>query len=234
MPAISVCFLHVGADHAIPSFMVASVKAAMPGAEVVQMTDQATSAVPGVDSVIRQDWDGKKLMIYRLAHLAALERTACVLVDTDVVVQRSLAPVFERAFDVALTVRHEPVRTLDKTKDLAPEMPYNTGVMFSREPRFWKAALERCRALPEKQHDWWGDQVSVKQVADTGQFNVLELPCEVYNYSPSTESEDVGERHVVHYKGARKVWMKQRFLGAPRRRGLLARVLLDIFRSRGR
>ena len=234
MPAISVCFLHVGADHAIPSLMVASVKAAMPGTEIVQMTDQATPAVPGVDSVVRQDWDGKKLMIYRLAHLAALERAACVILDTDVVVQRSIAPVFEQAFDVALTVRHEAVKTLDKTKNLTPEMPYNTGVMFSREPRFWKAALEACRALPEKQHDWWGDQLSVKQVADTGQFNVLELPCEVYNYSPGTESEDLGGRHVVHYKGARKVWMKQRFLGAPRRRGLLARVLLDIFRSRGR
>ncbi len=234
MPAISVCFLHVGPDHAIPSFMVASVKAAMPDAEVVQMTDQATPPVPGVDSVLRHEWDGRKLMIYRLAHLAALERPACVILDTDVIVQRSLAPVFERPFDVALTVRHEAVKTLDKTQNLTPEMPYNTGVMFSREPRFWKAALERCRALPGKQHDWWGDQLSVKQVADSGQFNVVELPCEVYNYSPSTENEDVSERHVVHYKGARKLWMKQRFLGAPRKRGLLARVLLDIFRPRGR
>jgi len=232
MPAISVCFLHVGPHHAIPSFMVASVKAAMPGAEIVQMTDQVTAPVPGVDSVVRHEWDGAKLMIFRIAHLAALERAACVILDTDVIVQRSLAPVFEQAFDVALTVRHEPVKTFDKTRDLAAEMPYNTGVMFSREPRFWKAALECCRGLPEKQHDWWGDQVSVKAVADSGQFNVLELPCDVYNYSPSTESEDVGARHVVHYKGARKVWMKQRFLGAPSRRGLLARVLLDIFRRR--
>jgi hypothetical protein len=234
MPSISVCFLHVGADQAIPSLMVGSVKAAMPGAEIVQMTDQATPAVPGVDSVVRQDWDGKKLMIYRLAHLAALGRAAYVILDTDVVVQRSLEPVFEQAFDVALTVRHEAVKTLDKTKNLTPEMPYNTGVMFSREPRFWKAALECCRGLHEKQHDWWGDQLSVKAVADSGRFNVLELPCDVYNYSPRTEDEGLEERHAVHYKGARKVWMKRRFgQSAPRRRGLLARVLADIFQKRG-
>jgi hypothetical protein len=235
MPDPSVCFLHVGADLAIPSLMVASVRAAMPGAEIVQMTDAATAAVPGVDGVIRHDWDGKKLMIFRLAHLAAFERPACVILDTDVVVQHSLAPVFGQAFDVALTVRHEPVRNLDKTRDLAPEMPYNTGVMFSREPAFWRAAVEHCRALPEKNHDWWGDQLSVKHVADTGRFRVIELPCDVYNYSPRTEDEDVRDRHAVHYKGARKVWMKQRFdpYGAARRkRGLLARVLLDIFRPR--
>jgi hypothetical protein len=235
MSAISVCFLHVGADHTIPSIMVASVKAAMPGTEIVQMTDQATAPVPGVDSVVRQDWDGNKLMIYRLAHLAALGRTECVVLDTDVVVQRSLAPVFDQAFDVALTVRHEPVKTLDKTRNLTPEMPYNTGVMFSREPRFWQAALETCRGLPEKQHDWWGDQLSVKAVADSRQFNVLELPCDVYNYSPRTEDEALEGRHAVHYKGARKVWMKRRFgKSPPRGRGLLARVLLDIFRPRGR
>ena len=236
MSSLSVCFLHFGADLAIPSLMVASVRKAMPGAEVVQMTDQRTAAVPGVDSVIRADWDGTKLMIYRLAHLAALERPACVILDTDVVVQRSLEPVFERAFDVALTLRQEPVRTLDKTKDLAPEMPYNTGVMFSREPRFWQAALECCRALPAKNHDWWGDQLSVKQVADSGAFRVIELPCETYNYSPRTEAEDLGERHVVHYKGARKIWMKQRFDpydAVRRKRGMLVRVLLDIFRPRG-
>src|SRR5688572_17696539 len=125
MPALSVCFLHVGADQAIPSLMVASVKTAMPGAEIVQMTDQATPAVPGVGSMIRQEWDGKKLMVFRLAHLAAFERGPCVILDTDVIVQRSLAPVFERSFDVALTVRHEAVKTLDKTKNLTPQMPYN-------------------------------------------------------------------------------------------------------------
>jgi hypothetical protein len=236
MAPVSVAFLHVGADIAIPSLMVASARAAMPAAEIVQMTDQSTAAVPGVDAVIRRDWDNRKMMLFRLAHLAALERPASVILDTDVIVQRPLDPVFERPFDVALTIRHEPIKDLDGV-NITPRMPYNTGVMFSRQPRFWAEALEYCRQLPESHHDWYGDQLSVKHLADSRRFDVLELPCDEYNYSPRTEDEDVTGRYAVHYKGARKEWMLRRFgpratPAAPRQHGLLVQLLLDIFRRR--
>lgn len=236
MPDVSVGFLHVGADIALPSLMVASVRAAMPATEIVQMTDRVTPEVPGVDTAIRHDWDGRKMMIFRLAHLATLDRPASIILDTDVIVQRALDPVFARPFDVALTIRHEPVTDLDGA-NITPQMPYNTGVMFSRQTRFWAEALEYCRRLPDDRHDWYGDQLSVKHVADTGSFKVLELPCDEYNYSPRTEDENIEARYAVHYKGARKEWMVRRFgrrdaRGASRKRGLLAQLLLDIFRAR--
>jgi hypothetical protein len=233
---LSIGFLHVGPDLALPSLMVASARAAMPGAEIVQMTDGETPAVPGVDTLARRDWNGKKLMIFRLAHLAALERTACVLLDTDVIVQRPLEHVFEQPFDVALTVRHERIKDLDGV-NIVERMPYNTGVMFSRAPQFWVQALEYCRGLTDDLHDWYGDQVSVKHVADSGGFKVLELPCNPYNHTPRVEQEPVQDCYVVHYKGARKEWMKRRFQEPagrppPRRRGILMQVLHDIFRRR--
>jgi hypothetical protein len=236
MAAVSVGFLHVGADVALPSLMVASVRAAMPAAEIVQMTDRATVAVPGVDTVIRRDWDNRKMMIFRLAHLAGLERPATIILDTDIIIQRPLEHVFEREFDVALTIRHEAIKDLDGV-NITAQMPYNTGVMFSRQPRFWAEALAYCQQLAENHHDWYGDQLSVKHLADTGSFNVLELPCDQYNYSPRTEDEDVVERYAVHYKGLRKEWMTRRFgrrasPPAARKRGLLAQLLLDIFRRR--
>jgi hypothetical protein len=237
MSRLSIAFLHVGADLALPSLMVASARAAMPGAEIVQMTDRDTAAVPGVDTVARRDWDGTKLMIFRLAHLAALDRAACVLLDTDVVVQRPLDHVFEQPFDVALTIRHERIKDLDGV-NIVERMPYNTGVMFSRRPQFWAQALEHCRQLTDDLHDWYGDQVSVKHVADSGAFKVVELPCDPYNHTPRIEQEDVRDCYVVHYKGARKEWMKRRFeRQAPhppqsRRRGILMQVLHDIFRRR--
>jgi hypothetical protein len=209
----------------------------MPGAEIVQMTDKATPEVPGVDAVIRREWDGRNLMILRLAHLAALERHACVLLDTDIVVQHSLDHVFEQPFDVALTVRHERIKD-ENGVNVTELMPYNTGVMFSRHTGFWQKALEYCRQLPENHRDWWGDQLSVKHVADSGAFRVLELPCEKYNYSPRTEEEDVGGRYCVHYKGRRKSWMTRRYYAqreparAGRKYGLLTRLLLEVFHRR--
>ena len=236
MAAVSVGFLHVGADVALPSLMVASARAAMPAAEIVQMTDRVTAAIPGVDTVIRRDWDNQKMMIFRFAHLAELERPASIFLDTDVIIQRPLEHVFEKAFDVALTIRHEAIKDLDGI-NITGQMPYNTGVMFSRQPRFWSEALKYCRQLAESHHDWYGDQLSVKHLADTGTFDVLELPCDQYNYSPRTEDEDVGGRYAVHYKGLRKEWMRRRFgrretPPAARKRGLLAQLLLDIFRRR--
>lgn len=237
MPAVSVAFVHVLPDNTIPSLMVASVRSVMPGAEIVQMSDPATPRVPGVDTVVRREWDGMKVTQFRLAHMAELDRPAAIFIDPDVVVQRPLDHVFEQPFEVALTVRHEPLRDLDGV-DIAALMPYNMGVSFSRQPRFWAAARDYCGQLPDDAHNnWYGDQLALKHVVDTGAFHVLELPCEQYNYSPRTEEEDVGERYVVHYKGMRKDWMRRRFAPRkaqrqPRRHGLLVQVLLDIFRRR--
>ena len=177
-----------------------------------------------------------KKYLFRLAHLAALERAASILLDTDIIVQRPLDHVFERPFDVALTVRHQRIKDPDGT-NITPQMPYNTGVMFSRQARFWALALEYCRQLADNHHDWWGDQLSVKHVADTGSFDVLELPCDQYNYSPRTEDEILDERYAVHYKGMRKEWMMRRFgrretPRASRKPGLLMQLFLDIFRRR--
>src|SRR5262245_31993897 len=66
---ITVGFLYVGPLSRVAQIMVASVRAAMPGARIVQMTDYATKPVTGVDEAIRKRWDGRTLMTYRLEHL---------------------------------------------------------------------------------------------------------------------------------------------------------------------
>jgi tetratricopeptide (TPR) repeat protein len=51
-------------------------------------------------------------------------------------------------------------------------------------------------------------------MAETAPLTVLDLPCELYNYTPASDAEDVRGRFVVHYKGERKAWMERR-AGAP-------------------
>jgi len=202
-----VAFLHVGEDLRLPAVMAASAKRF--GYELVQMTDERTAAVPGVDTVLRLAWDGERLMTYRLQHLAALGGQA-LIVDTDVVFMRDVRHVWEQVFDVALTRRAGPA--LDPNGvDLAEVMPYNTGVMFSRSQAFWQRCHELCLGFPPEVQRWYGDQYAVRFAAPG--FEVLELAVDPYNYSPASREEDVSERYVVHYKGPRKEWMLA--LGAP-------------------
>lgn len=198
---MKVAFLHVGDDLRLPAAMAAS--ATRLGYDVVQMTDERTQAVPGAGAVVRLPWDGARLMTYRLQHLAALAEPA-LIVDTDVLFVRDVRHVWERPFDVALTRRAGPAFDPNGV-DLAEMMPYNTGVMFSRCQAFWQRCHALCREFPEEVQRWYGDQYAVRFAAP--EFSVLELPVDPYNYSPGTPDEDVSQRYIVHYKGARKDWM---------------------------
>ncbi|MBI3571694.1 MAG: hypothetical protein HY082_11445 [Gammaproteobacteria bacterium] len=173
------------------------------------MADTDTKPVIGVDEVIRKRYDGRFLMPYRLLHLKDFPPTNAVFLDTDVIVQKDLSSIFSDAFDIALTRRYKPVRDLTGY-DLAAEMPYNTGVMFSRASgiSFWQKAYEHCLTLPEQDREWWGDQVSIKAIADNTDLKLKEFPCDLYNYTPRNQDEDVSNKYVVHYKGPhRKEWM---------------------------
>ncbi len=183
--------------------MVASVRRVMPDIHVVQMTDMATEKITGVDEVRRKDYDGK-LMTFRMAHLADVAENFITL-DTDVIVQKDLRHVFDLSFDVALTKRTGAVMSANGV-DLAKEMPYNTGVMFSKSRHFWKCTVEVLKELNPETHKWWGDQLSVRVVADSGIFSVKELPCEQFNYTPKS-LHDRPDVSVIHYKGERKAWM---------------------------
>jgi lipopolysaccharide biosynthesis glycosyltransferase len=184
--------------------MVDSVRQAMPGLPVVQMTDISTPLVPGVDEVIRKDYDGK-LMTFRMRHLAGLEEDFITL-DTDVIVRRDLRSVFDEPFDVALTMREAPIMSMNGV-DLAKEMPYNTGLMFSRNPRFWQEAYAVLMRLEPETHRWWGDQLSVKVAAESERYTVKQLPCDEYNYTPRNRQDMPDAVYMIHYKGERKQWM---------------------------
>jgi hypothetical protein len=208
---ITVAFVHVGSDVALPTVMVASVRRVMSGARIVQLTDIDTAEIARVDEVVRLEYDGVNLMTYRLQHFAQLAPCDVVFLDTDVIVQKDLGDIFGLAFDVALTRRDDAI--LDPAgRNASAAMPYNTGVMVSRPSGwdFWLNAWTHCRKLPADHQRWWGDQLSVHAMATVCPLQLRQLPCAVYNYTPSNEVEDVRDRFVVHYKGKRKAWMLSR------------------------
>jgi len=208
---ITVAFLYVGAVSKIPQIMVASVRAAMPHARIVQMTDYPTEKVTGVDELIRRPWDQKFLMPYRLLHLKEFPARSAVFLDADVVVQKDLSHLFQDEFDIALTYRDETDPSLRKSPLAYKMMPFNAGVMLSRASgmEFWAEAHDLCLGMSEENRAWFGDQLAIKEVAARTTLKVKQYPCALFNYSPSRFSEDLSEKFVIHYKGDnRKLWMQ--------------------------
>jgi len=207
-------FLYVGNPSRIPEIMVASVRAAMPGARIVQMTDLDTRKVIGVDEVIRKQWDQRLLMPYRLLHLQEFPAANAIFLDADVVVQKDLGPLLRDEFDIGLTYRDETDPSLRKSPQAYQMMPFNAGVMLSRPSGrdFWTEAYRVCLAMPEDHQRWFGDQLAIKEVAARTTLKVKQYPCALYNYSPARWDEDLSEKYVIHYKGDnRKVWMLEQW-----------------------
>jgi len=191
-----VSFMLSGHDAPYAVHMVESVRA-VHNCPIVQMTDMATPEVAGVDEVIRHKRD-VGLMAFRLRHLARYAHDEMLILDTDVICKAPCPEVWAQPFDVALTIRPKK-----------PEMPYNTGVMFSRGTAFWQECLDvLVRGLKPKHQDWYGDQLAVAQVARNRRFRVLELPCRNYNWAPAEERDTRPAAKFVHYKGLRKKWIK--------------------------
>jgi lipopolysaccharide biosynthesis glycosyltransferase len=207
-------FLYVGNVSPIPEIMVASVRAAMPGARIVQMTDHDTRKVIGADDVIRKAWDRKFLMTYRLLHLKEFPAADAIFLDADIVVQKDLRPLFRDEFDVALTYRDETDPSLRKSPEAYQMMPFNAGVMLSRPSGrdFWAETHRVCLEMPEARQQWFGDQLAIKEVAARTTLKVKQYPCAFYNYSPARWDEDLSEKFVIHYKGEnRKMWMLEQW-----------------------
>ncbi len=129
-----------------------------------------------------------------------------LFVDTDVEIRSDVRHVFDDPdFDVAVATREGTL--LDKevgTKFMA-RMPFNKGAVFSRCSAFWKAAAAHLRTLKPEQQAWMGDQVAVNHVIGSGQFRVKVLS-NAYNYPPKSKTDDVSQKHILHFKGPRKAW----------------------------
>jgi hypothetical protein len=84
------------------ALLVREVRQVMPSARIVQLTDQRTDRLPGVDDVRRCEHG--PMLQRRMEHYAACDGE-WLLVDTDVSVRKDVTDVFEHGgFDVALRV----------------------------------------------------------------------------------------------------------------------------------
>lgn len=184
--------------------MVESARRVMPGVEITHFTDALTAAFPGVE--VKRITGDIPMAMRRMRHHAQCEGD-WLFCDTDVIFRKDVRDVFDEAFDVALTDRHG---TYMDGSEYAKLQPYNMGVTFSRNGKFWDLVLYSLKNFPKSLQEWEGDQRVVCGLAmnERTPFDIVILPGSVYNFTPKLEDEDCSHASIVHYKGARKAWMK--------------------------
>ena len=183
--------------------LISSCRKAMPDVEIVQLTDLQTPAHEGV-SVVRMG--GDLPMAVRRMSLHAMLSGEWLFIDTDCVIRKDVRHVFDdKDFGVALTDR---VGSLVGASPYGEKMPYNIGVVFSRDPRFWGEVVLNLLTLPTRAQEWEGDQLVVAEMVRAG-WPVKVIPGRVYNFTPELGHESVDHASIVHFKWRRKEWIKE-------------------------
>lgn len=185
--------------------LVRSVRQSMPKVPVVQLTDESTPAVAGVDEVRRLPTE--PLALLRMRHQASVDGD-WLFVDTDVYIQRDVRKVFAAPFDIALTTRNWP--HLKVAAGFTERMPFNIGVVFSRCPAFWRDIYTRVQAMTPEWQEWMGDQQAVCDLAsEHPTYHVAFLKGSSYNLPPAMPGDEdavsermVAKASILHYKGA--------------------------------
>lgn len=205
-----------------------SVRMFHPGAPCTLLTSP-TTAVAGIRGRVRRvdcPVDHAKLMLSRaraqLAHVEASDfARPIVLLDSDILLRASMAPLFDADFDVALTWRPSAA------------MPINGGliVLNNRRPDTARAFCRRFVACYASRYSaggndgWYGDQHALREIVgltaqelprtariDRDGCRLLLLPCDRWNFSPDNRlaaiADGLPDKVVLHFKGQRKRLME--------------------------
>lgn len=217
---MTIGFLHVDRDaeslrdaRDCARAMVASAKKVMPYVDVVQFTDMTTKPIKGVDAVLRKPSEPMGLL--RMRHCAGVTGK-WLFVDADVMFQQPVHKVFKRDFDIAVTTRNWSHVKL--AVGFSQRMPFNTGVVFSKCPRFWSEVYTRLRWMDPAEQEFMGEQQMICEVAtDTERYKIKRLLGTRFNFPPDvpgvhpSSQEMEAEASILHYKGKeRKALMLER------------------------
>lgn len=214
--------------HAMLARSIAVARAKTPSAKIVLLSDEQTRFSPElrVDAIRRNPLILSDLMYERMRmELEFLASSDCdgdtVFLDSDVIVNRDPADIFDGTFDVGLTWRSDP-----------PDAPFNGGVAFYRKTpaalKFYRHLIETHHALesfpaviarfPEGMRRWWGHQLAMAATVGWDEFArrrsdrlaiddtvVRFLPEREYNFAAiPAVSYNLDRRYFIHFKGARK------------------------------
>lgn len=185
--------------------MAASIRHWMPHARIAQHTDLTYPALPWADEVRRTVFPGDIIdqrWSQMTEHTMARPEANLIQLDCDVVLRDDVTDVFDMDFDIAMC------RTPDRR-----DRVFNAGVIFQKPSgaSFWREVVREYQD-PRIRDGWEGSQTAITRAADRvlrEGMKILELPFDVYNYTPDAAGEAPGTARLVHYRGRRKRFMIQ-------------------------
>lgn len=225
-----------GADHAaMCNQSIASVRRVDSLARCFVVTDEQEPAW-SVHAGMYRIASGMPIMLANLeaqvvAFGVATLNEPVIFLDTDVLLVR---PLPTNLADLVVTWRdHVGVVDGEEVAGVATQMPYNYGVIVcGNNARVLEAFIwmrERVRKMHSGYKQWYGNQIALAElvgpkpdgvpgaelrripwaVASVPGYgiNVAKLPCEIFNYTPQAEDEDITQKVALHFKGARRSLM---------------------------
>lgn len=196
-------------------------------------TDFSLCRTP-IDSIVRAEINANKLMMERtrtqLSYVESSPFTApIVILDSDILINAPLKPIFDLDFDVALTWRESKAQ------------PINGGflILNNMRPDVSRRFFQKFSTIYSERYAdqaaWYGDQLALRDcvglsIKEYGKRNLIEvdgcrillLPCDSHNFSPENKYAEIRadrpEKVVIHFKGERKrlmapywyAWLKPR------------------------
>lgn len=206
-----------GAEYqAMAELSAESARKMHPNAEIRILTDDGSrpAMVANLDAQLSVIWKAKS-------------GTPILFLDVDTIMRKPFP--FGEA-DLYVTWRdHVGYSNGEKVSGVAELMPYNYGVLgvraFERtyEAFLWMRA--QILKMSVQHQNWYGNQLALAalvgsrpqagiadttarirwSLSDVGEpLSVRQLPCEIWNYTPEREGEDIREKGIIHLKGNRK------------------------------
>lgn len=208
IPPLYVCFALQEENENFPAIpraelTVASIRKWLPHAKIVQLSNLDFPEVEGVDEVLRVPFQGDFIEWGFGSVIKLMERGENVLqIETDILLNADVSPVFDYEFDVAACPYHLKDRT---------DGAFCGGVNFIKPSglQFWKDALATyTHAYGGSLRDGWeGGQKAFLSVANASPHKVLALPFDEYCYTPEDFHEDITKAKIIHFRGNRKGMM---------------------------
>jgi hypothetical protein len=177
---------------------IMSLRMVSPHARVIHIANDTIAPLSGADEVIRCTMNGN--FMRRWSAMRDQLEGEYLFIDCDTVFLQDVSHVFDQKFDVALPHIADPT------------VKFDGGVVFSRSPAFWHA----LRTMPS--YTAGHDQTPVSEIVTD--FNLASfayaghlkfLPGAVYSYVPRHSSDLCEGAAIVHYRGPRKKWMRDRY-----------------------
>jgi hypothetical protein len=198
-----------------------SIKISHPDSFIIQITDLHAKSIDTVDHVERVNFYNETFIYdcIKAKRRIINKFGPTVFLDSDMLILESVNEFYNiQDYDFSITTRpknyNQFVFTPNKLhKQKFPEiigrkvgdvMPYNAGIFYCKNVETLEYMLTSYNAMNKNYHEWYGDQIALKEMVDVNMFKIKFFDGNIYNYTPESVSEDFSDKKALHFKGNKK------------------------------